>query len=83
MADTPTPVATVTVTKPELKQVSNYVGAAALGVAGFLVAHQDLIATITPPPWNAVATGVLSVIGAALIAYREKHTIPTPTTGVQ
>jgi len=66
--------------KPEYKQISNYVGTAALGAATFLVAHQDIITAVVPPPWNAVAAALLSAIGGALIAYREKKTVPT--TGV-
>ena len=72
-----------TTVKPEIKQISNYVGAAALGTATFLVAHQDVITAIVPPPWNAVAAAVLSASGGALIAYREKHTVSTTTESVK
>ncbi len=78
-----TTTTTVQTTKPEIKQISNYLGAAALGVAGFIVSHGDLISTLAPPPWNAVATAVISAIGGALIAYREKHTVSTTTESVK
>lgn len=63
------------VTKPEIKQVSNYVGAAALGAAGWLVANQSLVVPFIPAPWNLVATAAIGLIGAGLVAYREKKTV--------
>jgi len=70
-------MAETTTVKPEYKQISNYVGTAALGVATFLVAHQDVITAVIPTPWNAVAAALLSAIGGALIAYREKKPVST------
>lgn len=70
---TPPPLAIpVTVVKPESKQVSNYVGVSLVGVAGWLVANQDTVVAFVPAPWNLVATAVIGLMGAGLVAYREK-----------
>jgi hypothetical protein len=73
-AAAPGTVTTVTasVEKPFLKQATTYLGGAAFASAGWVVSHGPLIAAVCPPPWNAVATGALSLLGAVLIAYKEK-----------
>lgn len=77
----PTPVAPATpmvpAAKPEIKQISTWIGTAALGAAGFIVSNPAMVTALIPPPWNAVAAVVLGAAGAGLVAYREKVKPPT------
>lgn len=88
MSDTPTPApepttttvtATVSTGKPEYKQVSNYIGAAAIGLAGAIVANPAIVTAFVPAPWNTVAAALIGALGTALVAYREKHKVSSVT----
>ena len=81
VTDTPTPVPpsppVVAVTKPELSQISNYVGAAVAVIGNALpYLTPDFLSALGLPP--AAVHAVSSIAAVLLIAYREK--IP-PKTG--
>lgn len=63
---------TVSTTKPQWQQVTNYIGAALLGAAGYVVANPALLAAVIPPPWGAVA---LAALGAVSMAVQEKQKV--------
>lgn len=74
----PTPAA-APATKPELKQISNYVGVAVALIGNLLpyVTPGLLLAVGVPPGAAQIAS---TLIGAALVAYREKQPVSPTTT---
>jgi hypothetical protein len=79
-AATVTTTTTKSVTKPEFKQISNYVGALILGGAGWVVENPQTVTALFPAPWNNVVAALIALVGASLLAYREKKTVSTVST---
>lgn len=71
---TPAPVAPQPATKPEHKQISNYIGAA-VGIVGNVLPYvtPDLLASLGLSP--TVVHTASSIVAVLLLAYRERKPV--------